>query len=102
MATPRHESMSTLNYLKRVFQTEGGSGGGSGGALRMRINVTGDTITVTSGGSYPTLLVDKKIEVWATGGAGVLLDEGNGYEFNPATGALSAMSNGDYLILIFE
>jgi hypothetical protein len=95
--------MSVMNKLKRVFQCDGGSGGGSGGSGTMRISVAGGTITVTGGTAtaYPADLAGKTIEVWGAGGAGTLIDPGDGYSFNSGTGALSALADGNYLIIIF-
>lgn len=95
-------ALDTWNYMRRRLGITGSALGiPSAANARMRISVSGGVVTSTSGAAYPAGLVNKTIEVWGAGGAGTLIDEGDGYDFEPSTGALTGMGDGTYLILIY-
>jgi len=92
--------VSTWNYLERRLG-RGSTTILSADNIRIRISVTDGVIIVLSGPAYPATLIGKTIEVWGAGGAGTLIDESDGYEFDPATGVISDIADGVYLVLFF-
>ncbi|GIV32659.1 MAG: hypothetical protein KatS3mg031_0194 [Chitinophagales bacterium] len=90
--------LDSWNYAKQRLGITASTGSQS-----MRISVSGGVITATGGSTtnYPAALVGKTIEIWATGGAGTLLDQGDAYSFDANTGQLSQIADGNYLIILF-
>lgn len=94
-------SLNTWNYMKRRLGITASALGIPSANARMRISVSSGVVASTAGAAYPAGLVNRTIEVWGAGGAGTLVDEGDGYDFDDSTGVLTNIADGAYLILIY-